>query len=58
MGRMGAASWRVEFALKSQSTVRGEFIALLKLPAGMSLPKHHHTGTVRSWPDTACHSTG
>src|SRR5450432_1951622 len=26
--------------------VRGEFIALLKVPAGMSLPKHHHSGTV------------
>jgi 2,4'-dihydroxyacetophenone dioxygenase len=26
--------------------VRGETVTLLKLPAGMSLPKHHHSGTV------------
>jgi 2,4'-dihydroxyacetophenone dioxygenase len=26
--------------------VRGEIVALLKVPAGMELPRHHHTGTV------------
>jgi quercetin dioxygenase-like cupin family protein len=26
--------------------VRGEIIALLKMPAGMEFPRHHHTGTV------------
>src|SRR5690606_38518792 len=26
--------------------VRGETITLLKVPAGASLPKHHHSGTV------------
>src|SRR3546814_15572222 len=26
--------------------VRGEIIALLKVPASMELPRHHHTGTV------------
>ena len=26
--------------------VRGEWIVLLKLPAGMELPRHHHSGTV------------
>lgn len=26
--------------------VRGELIAMLKVPAGASLPMHHHTGTV------------
>jgi 2,4'-dihydroxyacetophenone dioxygenase len=26
--------------------VRGEWIVLLKLPAGMDLPRHHHSGTV------------
>jgi len=26
--------------------VRGETITLLKVPAGMELPRHHHTGTV------------
>src|SRR3546814_11105473 len=25
--------------------VRGEIIALLKVPASMELPRHHHTGT-------------
>ena len=26
--------------------IRGEMIVLLKAPAGMQLPKHHHSGTV------------
>jgi quercetin dioxygenase-like cupin family protein len=26
--------------------VRGEIVALLKMPAGMEFPRHHHTGTV------------
>lgn len=26
--------------------VRGEWVVLLKLPAGMDLPRHHHSGTV------------
>ncbi len=26
--------------------VRGETITLLKAPAGMEMPRHHHTGTV------------
>lgn len=26
--------------------VRGEIVALLKMPAGAEMPRHHHTGTV------------
>jgi hypothetical protein len=26
--------------------IRGEWIVLMKVPAGAQLPKHHHTGTV------------
>lgn len=26
--------------------IRGEWVTLLKMPASMSLPKHHHSGTV------------
>jgi quercetin dioxygenase-like cupin family protein len=26
--------------------VRGEIVALLKVPAGVEMPRHHHTGTV------------